>query len=576
MKTYRYIWALFCYAPGLYLADLTLTATVFCVPIGAGLVIREFLDRLSGQARTGLGAWSLIALLLAIAAARWVPVLLVGRVEATHHFLMQGLLRHNLLRQILRRPGAAPLAGPTGDVISRFRDDVEAADEIFTILYDLIGHTVMCAAAVAVMVTINAGLTLLVFLPLTVVMLVADRARRRVESYRRQAREAESRVTGSLGELFGSVQAIVLAGAGERVVAHFARLGDARRRWVLKDKLFNEMLAFLFDNTVTFGTAGIFLAAAGAVGTPAFTVGDFALFTYYLRFMWEFVSDVGELVPRYKQVGVAFDRLAELLEGIPPATLVEHRSVTALTPVPAPVPDRLDLLEVRGLTCLHPGTGQGVADVDLTIRRGTLTVITGRVGAGKSTLLKALLGLLPARAGEIRWNGELVPCLTPPRCAYTPQSPVLLSASLKENILLGLPREDAYVARAVAAAVLDVDLDRMEAGLQTQVGARGVRLSGGQVQRAAAARMFVRTPELLVFDDLSSALDLETERALWERLPGATVLAVSHRPEVLARADQIITLEAGRVIARGSGLSAGSPRGRDLQPQAEAPAATRS
>ncbi|HWI63986.1 MAG TPA: ABC transporter ATP-binding protein [Symbiobacteriaceae bacterium] len=547
MKTYQYIWRLFRYAPFVYLADLGLTSIVFTVPVLTGLLIKEFLDQLSGGGRTGLTLWTLIALLLAVAAARWIPVLLVGRVESYHHFLMQGLLRHNLLRQVLKLPGAAPLAAPAGDVLSRFRDDVEAADQIFMILYDLVGHTVMTAVAVTVMLAINPGLTLLVFLPLAVVMVVADRTRKGVEANRRHARDAASRVTGALGEVLGAVQAVTLAGAEDRVVGHFAALGEERRRRMLKEKLFMEILEFLFANTQTFGTAMIFLAAARSVGTAAFTVGDFALFTYYLRYMWEFVSDVGEIVPKYRQVGVAFDRLAAVVPSAPAGALVEHCSIVAPLLAAAPTRQPLERLVVRGLTCLHPTTGRGVAGVDLQIERGSFTVIAGRVGSGKSTLLKALLGLLPAQQGEICWNGAPVSdpaaFFRAPHSAYTPQSPVLLSASLKENILLGMAEQD--VSEAMNAAVLELEPE-------TEVGARGVKLSGGQIQRAAAARMYVRAPELLVFDDLSSALDVHTEAQLWDRLPaGATCLAVSHRPEALRRADRIIVLKDGRVADQG-------------------------
>jgi len=185
-------------------------------------------------------------------------------------------------------------------------------------------------------------------------------------------------------------------------------------------------------------------------------------------------------------------------------------------------------------------------------------VITGRVGSGKTTLLRALLGLLPRDAGEVLWNGEVVEdpvaFFVPPRSAYTPQVPRLFSESVKENLLLGLAESEADLDGAVRDAVLEEDVAALERDLETRVGARGVKLSGGQRERVAAARMFLRRTDLLVCDDLSSALDVETDQELWRRAfsrKGRTFLVVSHRPAVLRRADRVVLLVDGRVEATG-------------------------
>lgn len=213
----------------------------------------------------------------------------------------------------------------------------------------------------------------------------------------------------------------------------------------------------------------------------------------------------------------------------------------------------LERLELRGLSAVHDDGTLGVQDVDLDVRAGELVLLLGQVGSGKSSLLGALAGLVGS-TGEIRWNGRVVDdpqtVLRPGRVAHVAQVPRVLSGTFTGNV--GLDHPDRAVVPALEAARMGRDVTEA-GGPDSLVGHRGVRLSGGQVQRLALARALATDADVLLADDVSSALDAATEIELWHSLRerGAAVIGSTSKAAALAQADRVVVLDAGRVADSG-------------------------
>jgi ATP-binding cassette, subfamily B, bacterial len=554
-------WRVALHRPREFWIGWALFVVFFTMPAISGYLLAQGYRALEAGDTTATVWWA-----AAIAASETV------RMVAIHHgaliwtrvwIHMQTLLRANMLSAQMASGGvhAGQPIGSAGSAVTHFRDDTEDVANLVDGIVDISGGVVFTVIAGFVLGAADARAAAILVIPLLGVGIATRVLDSRIKAYRAADRVATEHVTGLLGDVMAAATTVKVNDAAEPMLRRLAVLVERRRHTAVRDRVLEEGVQAFSQGAADIGLGLVLLVSATTIASGAFDLGTLALFTAYLGWLSFLPRMVGRVLARRKQAGVAFDRMRQLVaerearNTVRPRSLpIDPRDHRVRPAAQRPERVRLERFEVESLRVAY-GDRVVVDDVDLVIERGEFVVITGPVGAGKSTLLRAVLGLAWQAdvTGSVRWNGQEIAdraaFLVPPNAAFLSQVPQLISDSVADNVGLG-PVDPARLATALHLAAIDADIAAMPAGAATLIGPRGLRLSGGQRQRLATARALVHDPELVVLDDLSSALDVETEVRLWTNMAdaGMTVIAVSHRAVAFDRADQVLRLERGRLV----------------------------
>jgi len=486
-------------------------------------------------------------------------------------------LRSTLFGHLLSLSPAYFRANPTGDIMSRLTNDVQTVRAMWGFgLLSIVNSLVTFVAVIGAMLWHDPVVTLWVILPFPLIYVVGQAMSKRIFKTMRETQVELGALSSKLQEDLGAIQVIKTYGLENLRRGGFVTQSERLLARNMDAAKVRNILGPMLNTLAALGTGILILFGGRAMIAGDMSKGEIiAMSGYIARLVWPTLT-LGWMLALVQRGRASWSRLVQIQD--------ETTDIPDGPGEPLATSELPARVEVTGLT-IKAGERPILDDISFTLEPGTVTAVVGRTGGGKSTLVDALCRLTQVPAGTLFVDGRDVTTLpvasVRAQVGYAPQEAFLFSTTIADNIAMGygggsaipaarqkelehvvgaaaqkdLSKEPRVIAAARAAG-LERDLDRMPEGLATIVGERGITLSGGQRQRVALARALAAKPRLLVLDDSLSSVDAETERTILKHLrevmTGRTAVLISHRVAAIKDADQILVLDAGKLVARGT------------------------